>query len=248
LHAEINSIGIFLRNCVQIGAMFSLFKRKEPSLLEATTHEQQAAIEHMISQGTLHSGYYMLVFLSTLIITPGLLIDNVAVIIGGMILAPFMVPILSLSLSLVAGSGKGILRSLRILFFSVIITLSSAAIITLILARAYHVVSWIPDQINPGVYIFIAFCSGIAGAFAWVKENLASSIAGVAVAVSLMPPLCAAGIGLALQQSLLVKNSLILVGANFIGICAAAFLVFWVLGFLDAGDVEKKVIEKSKNE
>jgi uncharacterized membrane protein len=76
-----------------------------------------------------------------------------------------------------------------------------------------------------------------------VKKNLAPTIAGVAIAVSLLPPLCAAGIGIALGQYVLVKNSLVLFGANFIGICMAAFLVFWILGFLDAGKAEEKAFD-----
>ncbi len=237
--------GIFASFRVQSTLMVWLFHHREPSLLETTKKEQQEAIENLISQGTLHSGYYLMLFLATLIVTPGLMLNNVAVIIGGMILAPFIVPILSLSLALVSGNLRGTARSLKILIISILIAFLTSALIALVLSRAYHVVSWIPEQISPGIYIFIAFCSGVAGAFAWVKKNLAPTIAGVAIAVSILPPLCAAGIGLALGQYLLMKNSLILLAANFIGMCMAAFLVFWVLGFLDAGKVEDKVIKES---
>ncbi|MFA7681870.1 MAG: DUF389 domain-containing protein [Candidatus Peribacteraceae bacterium] len=219
------------------------FWRRSSSLLEATKKEQQEAITSLISQGTIKSGYYMLLLLATLIVTPGLLLDNVAVVIGGMILAPLMIPILTLSLALVSGNIRGTVRSLKILALSILIVMGIAMMLTYVLSRAYNVVSWIPDQISPGIYIFIAFCSGVAGAFAWVKKNLAPTIAGVAIAVSLLPPLCAAGIGIALGQYVLVKNSLVLFGANFIGICMAAFLVFWILGFLDAGKAEEKAID-----
>ena len=228
--------------------MFWPFNHREASLLESTRQERQEAIENLVSQGTLRSGYYLLLLLAILIVTPGLLLNNVSVIIGGMILAPLMIPMLSLSLSLVSGSLDGILRSLKILLFSILIVLLASALLTTVLSQTYHVVSWIPDQITPGIYIFIAFCSGVAGAFAFVKKNLASTIAGVAIAVSVLPPLCAAGIGLALNQYSLVKNSLILFGANFVGICMAAFIVFWVLGFLDTGNAEKKAIEKVTEE
>jgi uncharacterized hydrophobic protein (TIGR00271 family) len=224
--------------------MFWLINHRDTPFFEVTKKEQYDAIERLISQGTLKSGYYFVLILSILITTPGLLLNNVAVIIGGMILAPLMVPLLSLSLSVVSGSGIGCLRSLRILVISVLLTLLTSAGLTLILSNIYDVVSWIPDQITPGVYVFIAFCSGIAGALAWVKENLAPAIAGVAVAVSLLPPLCAAGIGLALQEFDLLKNSMVLFSANLVGMFMAAFLVFWFLGFLHAGKVEKKVIEE----
>lgn len=223
--------------------MFSIF-HKDTSLLEASRGERHAAIERLISQGTFHSGYYLLLLLATLIITPGLLLNNVAVIIGGMILAPLLIPLLSISLSLVSGNVKGFVRSLRLLIISIIVTIATSAGLTLILAEAGIVVNWIPDEINTGVYIFIAFCSGIAASFAWVKDNLSSSVAGVAVAVSLLPPLCAVGIGLALWQPVLMNNSGVLFLANLVGICMAGFLVFWILGFINTADIEQKVLKK----
>lgn len=225
-----------------------MFHRKDPSLLEASKRERHDAIERLVSQGTFHSGYYLLLILATLIVTPGLLLDNVSVIIGGMILAPLLIPLLSLSLSLVSGNTTGFVRSFKILIFSIIITILTAAALTLVLAEAGLVVNWIPERINTGLYIFIAFCSGIAASFAWVKENLTSSVAGVAVAVSLLPPLCAVGIGLALSQETLMYNSAVLFIANLVGICMAGFLVFWILGFIDSGEVEQKAIEKIESE
>ncbi len=221
------------------------FKKKEPSLLEATDKEQKEAVESLINQGTLHSGYYLMLFLATLIVTPGLLIDNVAVVIGGMILAPLIVPILSLSLSLVSGNGHGMLRSLKILLISIVLVVVTSAILTTVLSRAYsEPTSLMQTQITPGIYVFLAFCSGIAGAFAFVKKNLAQAIAGVAVTVSLLPPICAVGIGLSLGKYALVENSSILLISNFVGMCMAAFIVFWVLGFLDAGKDEEKAMKK----
>ena len=225
--------------------MFPFFHHRDPSLLEASKSEQHGAIERLISQGTFHSGYYLLLLLSTLIVTPGLLLDNVAVIIGGMILAPLLIPLLSISLSLVSGNTRGFFRSLRILIVSIALTIVTAAALTLVLARANLVVSWIPEQINTGLYIFIAFCSGMAASFAWVKENLTSTIAGVAVTVSLLPPLCAVGIGFALSQPDLMRNSAVLFTANLVGICMAGFLVFWILGFINAGHVEEKAIKEA---
>lgn len=225
--------------------MISIFSRKD-SLLKASKKERSETIEKLISMGTMSSGYYMFLVLAILIVTPGLLLDNVAVIIGGMIVAPLLIPILSLALSLVSGSVHGVVRSVRILVLSILITIATSGVFTLILSRAYNVVSWIPDTISPGIYVFIAFCSGVAGAFTWVKDELAPTSAGVAVAVSLLPPLCASGIGLALGEYLLVRNSLTLFAANVVGICMAAFIVFWVLGFLNTKKEEEKVIKKKE--
>jgi uncharacterized hydrophobic protein (TIGR00341 family) len=224
--------------------MFNILRREPGSFLHATNKERYNAIERLISSATLSKGYYLLLVLSALIVTPGILIHNTPVVIGGMILAPLIIPILSLSLSLVAGNIRGIFRSLAILLMSIMTIIVISALLTYLFARAYNVIEWIPDDIDSGVYVFIAFCSGVAAAFAWVKEDLAPTIAGVAIAVSLLPPLCAAGISLALAKMLLLQNSLILFTANFLGISVAAFLVFWILGFLEYGHIEEKVIKK----
>jgi len=217
------------------------------SFFQATRSEQADSIDRLISQGTFKRGYHMFLVLAALIVTPGLFLDNMAVVIGGMILAPLLVPLLSLSLSLVTGNIKGITRSLRILFVSILIVLLAAAVMTIVLKNVYDSVPFYPQIISPGVYIFIAFCSGIAGAFAWVKEDYAPAIAGVATAVALLPPLCMSGIGLALGDFTLLKSSLIIFAANLLGITMAAFLVFWILGFLKMRKVEEKVIEKEEN-
>lgn len=216
------------------------------SLLETSRAEQYDAIERLIQSATMEKGYYLFLILAVLIITPGILIENTPVIIGGMILAPLIIPILSLSLSFVAGSLRGVGRSAVILLQSLIITVGLSAGMTLILARTGQVVTWIPTSIDSDIYLFIAFCSGIAAAFAFVKKDLASNLAGVAIAVSLLPPLSATGIALALGQYVIVRNSLVIFLANFLGISIAAFLVFWGLGFLTSGQMEEKVITQEE--
>ena len=217
---------------------------QKTAFFQATKQEQEEAINRLISQGTMRSGYYLLLLLATLIVTPGLFLNNFSVVIGGMLLAPLLIPLLSLSLSLVTGNVHGCLRSVTILSFSVLIAVTTSALLTFVLKHAYDVTLWYPDGISPGIYIFIAFCSGVAGAFAWVKEDLAPAIAGVATAVALLPPLCIAGIGLALWEVPLLRDSLVIFGANLLGIIVAAFLVFWVLGFLNSAKLEEKIIKE----
>ena len=223
--------------------MFGFSTHKE-SFYEASRKEKEETIEKLISQGTMRSGYYFMLVLASLIVTPGIFLDNTSVLIGGMILAPLMVPLLSLSLSLVSGNIAGCLRSIKILLISILIALLTSAVMTLVLSKAYGTVPWYPQSISPGIYIFIAFCSGIAGAFAWIKEDMASAVAGVATAVALLPPLCNAGIGMALGEFALVRSALTIFSANLLGITMAAFFVFWVMGFLNTGKMEERLIKK----
>lgn len=222
--------------------------KKDTSILAVSREEQLETIEKLIATTQWRKGYYLLLTLSVLIVTAGLIAENTPVVIGGMILAPLLSPLLLLSLSFVTGSVNGILHSFKVLALSIGLTLGISGLLTWSLERVTFAMHPIQAGITPNVYILIAFCSGIAAAFAWVKKDLAPSIAGVAIAVSLLPPLCIAGIGLALHTVDLSRESLVLFSANVSGILLAAMIVFLILGFHPAGKVQEKVLAKEKKE
>lgn len=221
-----------------------LFGSSGDSLLVASRGERSEAIETLIAATRLRKGYYLLLTLAVLIITPGLLLNNAAVIIGGMVLAPLLAPILLLALSLVTRSMAGITHSLTVLAVSVLIVLSLSGLLAWIGTHADVDVMWIPERPDPFIYAFIALCSGIAAAFAWVKKDLSMNIAGVAISVSLLPPLCAAGIGLALAETTLAADSAILFGTNVAGIILGAGSVFLLMHFTPTTQVEKQVTKE----
>lgn len=222
----------------------SFLFHKPDSIFASSKKEQQEAIDRLIGQGSLRSGYYLFLFLATLIVTPGLLLNNIAVIIGGMVLAPLMIPMLSISLSLVSGSLSGLWRSFRILVISIAICMTTAAVVSMFIERTGDVVSWIPAEISSSVYFLIAIASGVSGAFAWVKEEFAPTFTGITMAVSLLPPLASAGMALNFMQPFLLRNSLLLFTANLLGIILGALIVLTILGFFTAKKVEEKAIEK----
>lgn len=220
-----------------------IFPKQNDALLSATKDERNEAIGTLIGASSMNGGYYLLLTLSVLIVTPGLLLNNTAVIIGGMILAPLLAPILLLSLSIVTRSAKGIIHSLTVLLLSIAVIPALAAALTWIISHTDAEVLWIPDHLSLPLYALIACCSGVAAAFAWVKKDLAATIAGVAIAVSLLPPLCAAGVGFALGQLDLAADSAVLFLANVAGIVAGAVMVFMLMGFLSAAKIEEREME-----
>ena len=79
--------------------------------------------------------------------------------------------------------------------------------------------------------LLVALLSGVAGAYATAKEQLAKSMAGVAIAVALVPPLAVAGIGIGWANPDMIIGASLLYLTNLIGIMLAASLTFLVLGF-----------------
>jgi len=77
----------------------------------------------------------------------------------------------------------------------------------------------------------VAIISGIAGAYAYAKEEVAKSLAGVAIAVALVPPLSVAGIGVGWGDWTMARGAFLLLFTNLVGISLAASATFLVMGF-----------------
>ena len=176
--------------------------------------------------------FYVLLGLATVIAAGGLLSNSAAVIIGAMIVAPLMGPILGMSLGLVTGrrilergalwaevSGVAMTVGIGYLLGRVPLNLGPSAEM---LARTT------PNAFDLG----IAFASGLAGAYVTVNRKLNSAIAGVAIAVALVPPLATCGLLLAMDEAHEAFGALVLFGANFVAIQLAAVLVFGLYGFI----------------
>jgi len=79
--------------------------------------------------------------------------------------------------------------------------------------------------------MFVAIISGVAAAYAKSNEKIVGSLAGVAIAVALVPPLAVSGIGLGWQEWTMFGSALLLFITNLVGIVLAASLTFLMLGF-----------------
>lgn len=87
-------------------------------------------------------------------------------------------------------------------------------------------------RLNPSLPdLFVAVFSGIAAAYCRAYKEIAQSLAGVAIAVALVPPLAVAGIGLGRADFWFFGQAFLLFFTNLVGIIVAATLTFRVLGF-----------------
>ena len=186
-------------------------------------------------------GFFVLLISSAVIATLGLISNSTAVVIGAMIVAPLMDPILSLAFGLAVSDGQLIRRSAVTVSLGVTAVVSTSAILSLLLGIG-HVQSEITARTSPNLIdLGIAVAAAVAGSFSMTRERLSNSIAGVAIAVALVPPLCVSGIGLTLGDDVvavfgrgtiagltnqIAEGSFLLFLANLIGIAVASLLVF----------------------
>lgn len=175
-----------------------------------------------------------LMTLSVLIAVMGLLADSTAVVIGAMLVAPLMNPVLGASAALVVGERRQFGRQLVVLTAGTAGAVALAAGTSLafpgsmdplpaeILARTS------PNMLDLG----IALAAGAAGAYAQIRRAAADALTGVAVAVALVPPLAVVGICLEIREFDLAAGAFLLFLANVIGIILSAALTFLVCGLV----------------
>ena len=155
-------------------------------------------LESMLELGAIPSfRFYFLVGLAAAIATLGLIANSTATIIGAMIIAPFMNPILSFSYALVSSQPKLLTKAMVTMLTGMVWVILISWLITL-LAGTKIAGSEILARSNPNLLdLGVAIASGTAGAFAISRRGVsnADALPGVAIAVALVPPLCVVGIG-----------------------------------------------------
>jgi uncharacterized hydrophobic protein (TIGR00271 family) len=169
--------------------------------------------------------FYLLLVLAAIIATLGLIADSAAVIIGAMIIAPLMNPIVAFSYALARRNGR--------LFISAALSISTGIVIVILVSwsvtRLLHYQLLGPEIFARGtpnlIDLGIAIAAGIAGSVAWSRRKIALALPGVAIAVALVPPICVTGIGLALGDAGLMDGAPETV-ANNTGFEAGSFLLF----------------------
>ena len=178
--------------------------------------------------------YAVLLFLSTVIATCGVIGDSAAIVIGAMLIAPLMRPIMATAAGLVTGNMKRGGASFMVVLASVAAVIGLAWLLTelsVITVISIESNAQFTARISPRLIdLYAALASGAAGAFAMSRDDVSDSLPGVAIAVSLVPPLCVVGIGLAEGQWASAGSAFLLFLTNFLSILLAGGGVLALLG------------------
>jgi len=180
---------------------------------------------------TLSSPFLVLMVLSVLLALTGLYANSAPVIIGAMILAPLMSPIISMAMGIVRTEPALLRNSVRTLVIGIGSALACAISVAWLMPLE-NLTQEMQARLSPTLLdLSVAVISGVAGAYAHAKEEVAKSLAGVAIAVALVPPLSVAGIGIGWADWAMARGAFLLFITNLVGISLAASLTFLVLGF-----------------
>lgn len=180
------------------------------------------------------TNFFVLLLLATVIATYGVLSDSTATVIGAMIVAPLMGPIMATAAAVVIGSLDRAWRSLILVVVGVICVILLSLVLSWLVPDiriSFTENGEITSRIAPGLMALLtALASGAAGAFITSREEIADSMGGVAIAISLVPPLCVVGISLSQGAWGPATGAFMLFMTNFLAILLAGGITFMIGG------------------
>jgi uncharacterized hydrophobic protein (TIGR00271 family) len=185
------------------------------------------------------SRYWLLLPLSAVIAAAGVVSDSTATVIGAMIVAPLMTPILGLVLSVVLSDRTNFRRCI------VLLLVGSAAVVGLAwvlgLFVPYPVVAatstQVASRISPRlVDLVAALATGAVGSVALARSDISDTLPGVAIAISLVPPLAVVGLTLESGAPHEALGSFLLFVTNVIAIIATGIVVMALYRVRTAGN------------
>jgi uncharacterized hydrophobic protein (TIGR00271 family) len=180
------------------------------------------------------SAFWPLLILSTVIAGGGVIENSTATVVGAMIIAPLGTPIFGAALAIAIGYRRRLLGALGFLVLGVAVAIAIGALMGSLLPER------IPPALNPQITgrtsptildLVIALATGAAGAYGLVRRDVAAVLPGVAIAISLVPPLAVVGITLGEGAGDLALGALLLFLSNVVAILVAGVLVFTAAGY-----------------
>lgn len=178
--------------------------------------------------------YYILIALASIIAGLGLIAGSAAVVIGAMLVAPLMSPIVGTGLSTVLGDTRFLRLNLGAVLRGSLLAILVGVVVGIV-QIGQPLSSELLSRTEPSLLdLAIALFSGMAGAFALSRSNAAGALPGVAIAAALVPPLATVGITFTSGYFVQSFGALLLFVTNFVAIGSATALVFIILGFRPA--------------
>lgn len=206
-------------------------EQKTKPFIFASLFEKKQAVEKLTEEAVPSLEFYFLLFSSVLIITLGLILNNSAVVIGGMLLTPLFSPLLIIGLGIVLSNKDIIIKNFITLIKILLLVVATSVMISFLVNVKEPTSEILLRTSSKFEYFLIAFTAGIVGTYFWVKPYLQNLIAGIIIAVALIPPLANLGIGLTLMNRDIISGSLMFFLLNFVGIVFGSVLMFSLFGF-----------------
>jgi len=196
------------------------------------------------------SQFWMLLVLSAIIAAGGVVGDATPAVIGAMIVAPLATPIYGVALAAVIGSSGRLRAALTLLVSGIVVNIAVGVLVGLLSAKR------MPIDANPQIVgrtapslldLVVAVATGVAGSFALTRRDVSNILAGVAIAISLVPVLAVVGITAGAGRFDLAWGALLLFLTNVAAILIAGALVFGAAGYArEAAERDPRIARRAR--
>lgn len=194
-------------------------------------NQMESLLQELNEESQLSTSYLVLIVSSCVIATLGLLSNSAAVIIGAMIIAPLMLPIRGLAF----GALEGHVFLFRRGLFAVVV----GSLLAVAISCGLGLLSGLPafgsevlSRSQPNLLdLGIAIAAGGVSGYAKVQPKVSGSLAGTAIAVALMPPICVIGLGASHGDLALSWGAFLLYLTNLLGITLSCMVAFLLCGY-----------------
>ncbi len=175
--------------------------------------------------------YIVLISVAAILASFGLLANSGAVIIGAMLVAPLMSPLIAFAVGITIGRVGLVERALVTVLQGFLIAFSLPWLIGFLFTSSTLITMEMAARGNPTIIdLGVAVASGFVAAYATARKHIPAALAGVAIAAALVPPICTSGLGLAMGNMALFWGAGMLFVTNVVSIILAAWLTFFFLG------------------
>ena len=224
-----------LRPAVPLGNRFKrnlqvLVRRVVPQL---DKENRVNLVDRLQSGSVFNFDFISLISLSTIIAALGLLDNSAAVVIGAMLVAPLMTPLVGMGFALIQANERLMKTSIRSVLYGFAVAFLIGAMLGVLvnLFTSHGISPEMGSRDAPSlVDFFVALFSGVAGAYAMSRPNLISALPGVAIAAALVPPIATSGMAFTMGDFTLGGGALLLFFTNIVAIVLGTTVTFWAVG------------------
>lgn len=213
------------KNIVKKSSVFLRFFRQN-------LKRQEKVYEQIKNNAKSDFGFYILTIFASIIIALGILINSTPVVIGGMLIAPLVWPIMAMSIAIAMGRTALLQKSLFTLLKSILIIIVVAIVLGFIVPELVLENNELLGRTSPTILeLVVGLAAGFIGAFIIAYPKLGSAIAGVVVAAAIVPSVSIVGISLARGDLSSATGSFLLFLSNLIAIIFSAVILFLISNF-----------------
>ncbi|MEE2056778.1 TIGR00341 family protein [Rhodococcus artemisiae] len=180
------------------------------------------------------SAFWIMLTLSAVIAASGVAGDSTATVIGAMIVAPLSVPILGVGLGIATAQGRLIVRSLLLVLLGIVLVVAIGFVVSQLLPNPTNVLSnsQVVGRTSPKLMdLTAALATGLVGVIAITRRDVGDVLPGVAIAISLVPPLAVVGVCLGSGAPGLALGAFVLFASNMVAMIVTATVVLVVVGY-----------------